>query len=104
DLVTRKALDPIKADGSVKGVAFSPDGRHLAAVWGEGGEDGSAKPVTGQGAGVWEVATGKPLFRLEGHEGAVRTVAYSPDGKTLATGGADGTLRLWDAANGKELR
>lgn len=39
---------------------------------------------------------------LKGHTDAVLCVAYAPDGKTLATGAMDGTVRLWDAATGKE--
>jgi WD40 repeat protein len=45
-----------------------------------------------------------PLAYLEGHKGAVRDVAVTPDGKMVVTVGADGTLRLWDRATGENLR
>src|SRR5258708_22475869 len=41
------------------------------------------------------------LFRS--HTGRVRAVAWGPDGRTLATGSVDQTVRLWDVRNGKEL-
>jgi len=41
---------------------------------------------------------------FKGHGGLVFAVAFSPDGKTLATGSFDNTVKLWDFASGKELR
>ena len=40
-------------------------------------------------------------MKLDGHLGEVYTVAFSPDGKTLATGGRDRVIRLWDVETGK---
>jgi hypothetical protein len=47
---------------------------------------------------------GGELHTFTGHEGGVKAVAYSPDGKYLLSGGEDQTLRLWDVARGKEAR
>ncbi len=103
DATSGKVQTTLKFEGPIRGVAFSPDGKRLAAV-SDDASDGSAAAVPGHGAAVFEIATGKLVFRLEGHEGGVRAVAWSPDGKYIATGGADRLGRLWDAATGKEVR
>jgi WD40 repeat protein len=49
------------------------------------------------------VATGKEITSLTGHEGFVNSVAFSPDGKTLASGSYDKTIKLWNITTGKEI-
>ncbi|MCE9561115.1 MAG: serine/threonine protein kinase [Planctomycetes bacterium] len=53
---------------------------------------------------VWKVEAGKltPQAKLAGHTGPVRSVAFSDDGRTLASGGADRSVLLWDPVTGQE--
>jgi WD40 repeat protein len=79
-------------------LTFSPDSARLAA----GGME-LHRPAPGR-VQVWEVPSWKSLVTFDTHTQAVKRVAFSPDGRTLATGGMDGTLRLWEVAAGKERR
>ena len=52
---------------------------------------------------LWDVATGKIHASLQGYNEDVYSVAWNPDGKSLASGSRDRTIRLWDAGTGKLL-
>ena len=52
---------------------------------------------------LWDVTeTGEQRQVFSGHKGAVHSVAFSPDGGTLATGAWDGMVLLWDMKTGEQ--
>jgi WD40 repeat protein len=89
---------------AVHSVAFSPDGQTVAS----GSFDSNIK--------LWNVRTGRQIYNLNGpshspvgvvksffSDNIIYTVAFSPDGQTLASGGAKQPIKLWRLSNG-ELR
>jgi WD40 repeat protein len=50
------------------------------------------------------VASGREVRTLSGHTGTVNSVAFSPDGRLLASGSSDQTIKLWEVASGREVR
>jgi parallel beta-helix repeat protein len=83
-------------------VAFSPDGRLLAS--GSCGQrDSSGDCIQGE-IKLWDVASGSEVRTLTGHTDRVFSVAFSPDGRLLASGSGDNTIKLWDVASGSEVR
>ena len=95
----------LKVKGLLKGhplprindLVFSPDGATLAAANGDYFNQNEPAEVW-----LWDVRTETVRARLKGHKGHVWSIAFTPDGKTLASCAADGMVTLWDAATGKE--
>jgi WD40 repeat protein len=52
---------------------------------------------------VWSLGRRREVLRLTGHRDWVKSLAYSPNGKRLASASGDGTVRVWDAATGRQL-
>ncbi len=75
--------------------ALAPDGKTLAESVADVGSPGEIN--------FRDMSTGKVRFVCKGHADAVNAIAFSPDGKLLASGDFVGPIRLWDAATGKEL-
>jgi WD40 repeat protein len=80
-------------------VVFSPDGKTLA-----GRAYALADPRSSWEIILWDVASRRELRRLGGKAGRISAPAFAPDGRTLATSGADRVVRLWDVATGREDR
>jgi WD40 repeat protein len=70
---------------TIEGLAVSRDGRFLASI----GDDGMAR--------VWSTADQSEVAPCVGHKGAIHSVAFSPDGTRLVTGGKDdSSIHIWE--------
>ncbi len=90
DVTTGKELRRFpKQSIGMNAIAVSPDDATVA--------------TTGHSIKLWDIATGQEKTpALKGHGGSVESVAFSPDGTTLATGSWDSTVKLWDVATRRE--
>ncbi len=91
---------------TINSVAFSPDGQAFAAGMGTfrfaAAEIDPDKMDTG--IVVWDANTLQEVMRLEGHDGPVIALAFTPDGSRLLSGSIDTTMRLWDVDKGEVLQ
>lgn len=83
-------------EGAVRAIAFSRDGKLLAAAGGLPAQHGQVE--------IWDVDTRKRIQTISGHADCIYGVAFSPDGKSIATSSYDRLIKLWDVATGAEIR
>jgi WD40 repeat protein len=79
---------------SVRKVAWSRDGTRIATA-GELVDDNTVR--------IWDAQTGREVKILRGHTGPVTGVAFRPDGRRVVSSSFDGTVRVWDTADGTDL-
>jgi serine/threonine protein kinase/WD40 repeat protein len=91
DLETGRVFADLPQPPGTNCPAWHPDGKTLAVA-------GADRIIH-----IWDVATRKPITRLEGHKGEGIILNYNHAGALLASTGWDGTLRLWDPLTGQQL-
>jgi WD40 repeat protein len=84
---------PYVSGAGVSALAYSPDGGLLAAL-----------VAYETCVRIWDARTHEPLPTFAGHSASIRSVAFSPDGRMMATAAGDGTAAVWSVATRRELR
>jgi WD40 repeat protein/serine/threonine protein kinase/tetratricopeptide (TPR) repeat protein len=96
---------PIRAISGLKGpvstLAFAPDGRRLLVA--TGGVNATVVNSLPTSA-IYDSDSGKLLAEYHGPAGAILDGAWSPDGRRVATASLNATIRIWDPADGKEIK
>ena len=92
DLPTGDIVGVLTHAAPVWSAAFSPDGKYLCT-----GTSGEHVAV------IWSVEDSQIVREFAGHDRFVTAVAFSPDGKTLASASGDRRMRLWDVQNGEMI-
>jgi WD40 repeat protein len=96
DATSGGLLGEMQASNNAVRAVFSPDGSLLAA--------GNSGFQPDYAIRLWDPATGEIVHTLEGHTTDVRDLAFSPDGRTLASCDGDGFTKLWDVNAGRLLQ
>jgi hypothetical protein len=103
----------LKHGERVTSLAYSPDGKLLATANNKThtriSSDGTTGPLNlgkpeRPRVRLWDMAAEEELAPLEGHQGAITSLAFSPDGKLLASASNDTTVLLWDATRLRKAR
>jgi WD40 repeat protein len=81
--------------GGVSAVAYSADGKYIAASGGG--------PIANSLLLLWDANTGRELRRFSNHSQRILSLAFSPDGKTLSSGGQDAEVHVYDTASGESI-
>jgi WD40 repeat protein len=93
--ITLEAAEAILTIPEAGAAVFSPDGKWLAAL--------SLSTASGNAVKLWDANTGQELLTMVGHTDWLAGLAFSPDGKRLASTSLDGTVRLWSLELGREI-